>query len=73
MGIGQPGMNGLEATRRLRVEWPSLKVVILTIHADPEYVLQARRVGASGYLLKTAASPELASALRAVQGGEAMF
>ena len=73
MDIGLPGMNGLEATRRLRAEWPALKVVILTIHSDPEYALQARRWGACGYLLKTAASLELASALQAVQRGEEVF
>lgn len=73
MDIGLPGLNGLEATRRLRAEWPSLKVVILTIHSDPEYALQARRWGACGYLLKTAASLELASVLQAVQRGEEVF
>lgn len=73
MDIGLPGMNGLEATRRLRAEWPAMKVVILTIYADPEYAQQARRWGACGYLLKTAANLELASVLQAVQRGEEVF
>ena len=68
--IGMPGMNGLEATTRVLRELPGLRVIILSMHTNEEYVLQAMRAGASGYLLKKAATAELESAIRAVARGE---
>lgn len=73
MDIGMPGMNGLEATRRLRQIVPDVRVIILTIYDDEEYALQALRSGASGYLLKNAPSPELVQALESVCRGEMLF
>ncbi|MBI3045515.1 MAG: response regulator transcription factor [Betaproteobacteria bacterium] len=70
MDITMPGMNGLEATLRLKKDHPGIKVIILSMHASEEYVLQALRAGASGYLLKDAATLELALALKAVSRGE---
>lgn len=70
MDIGLPGLNGIEATARIVKEHPSVKVVILSMHANEEYIRQALRAGASGYLLKDAAPVELELALRAVARGE---
>jgi len=70
MDIGLPGMSGLEATTLLRQQVPQTKVIILTIYDDKEYVLQALRAGARGYILKTAPSTELIRAVEGVQQGE---
>jgi DNA-binding NarL/FixJ family response regulator len=70
MDITMPGMNGLEAATQLKKHHPEVKVIVLSMHASEEYVLQALRAGASGYLLKDAATLELALALRSVARGE---
>jgi DNA-binding NarL/FixJ family response regulator len=70
MDITMPGLNGLEATVRVAREFPQVRVIILSMHAVEEYVLQALHAGASGYLLKHAAPVELALALKAVVRGE---
>ena len=68
--IGMAGLNGLEAAARIRKNFARVRVVILSMHANEEYVVQALRTGASGYLLKDAATTELDLALRAVVRGE---
>jgi DNA-binding NarL/FixJ family response regulator len=70
MDIAMPGLNGLEATRRLVKEFPAIRVLILSMHKNEEYVWQALRAGAVGYLLKDADLAELALALTAVTRGE---
>lgn len=70
MDIGLPGLNGIEATARIVKEHPQVKVVILSMHANEEYIRQALQAGAAGYLLKDAAPAELELALRAVTRGE---
>ena len=70
MDIGMPGLNGLEATIRLIRELPKVRVIILSMHQDEEYVWKALKAGASGYLLKKAATAELATALQRVALGE---
>jgi DNA-binding NarL/FixJ family response regulator len=70
MDITMTGLNGLEATARSVKEFPSVKVIILSMHANEEYVMQALRAGASGYLLKDAATVELGLALQAVSKDE---
>ena len=70
MDISMPGLSGLEATARLRKEWPDTKVIILSMHQSEEYVRQALRQGASGYLLKDCAPNELEMAIKAVCRGE---
>jgi DNA-binding NarL/FixJ family response regulator len=70
LDIDMPGLNGLEAARRLRAESPQVRVVILSVHDNEEYVRQALRAGAAGYLLKDAAPAELTLALQAVARGE---
>lgn len=70
MDIAMGGMNGLEATARLLKEFPQLRIIILSMHANEEYVRQALHAGAAGYLLKDAATTELEVAVRAVARGE---
>jgi DNA-binding NarL/FixJ family response regulator len=71
MDIAMPGLNGLEATRRLRAAMPEVQIVVLTMHADREYVTEVVQAGAAGYVLKQAAGQELVKALRAVRDGAA--
>jgi DNA-binding NarL/FixJ family response regulator len=70
MDIAMKGITGLEAAAQMRERHPDVKVVILSMHSGEEYVLQALRAGAAGYLLKDAATGELELALRSVMRGE---
>jgi len=70
MDVGMPGLNGLEATQRISKEFPNVRVLILSMYANEEYVLRALRVHASGYLLKKSATAELERAIHTVAKGE---
>ena len=70
MDIAMSGLNGLEATSRIVKEFPQVRVIILSMHKSEEYVLQALRNGARGYLLKDASPSELELAIRTVSHGE---
>ena len=70
LDIAMPGLNGLEAAERIHNEVPKTKVIILSMHAKEEYVAQALKAGASGYLLKDAATTELDLALKVVAQGQ---
>ena len=70
MDIAMKGMNGLEATAQLRQDYPDCSVIILSMHASGDYVEQALRAGANGYMLKDAATMELQLALAAVKRGD---
>ena len=70
MDIAMPGLNGLEATAHIARDCPDVRVIILSMHADEEYVRQALRAGASGYLLKNAAPEELKFAIQSVMQGK---
>jgi DNA-binding NarL/FixJ family response regulator len=70
MDISMPGLNGLQALARITKDFPLVRVIILSMHPNDEYVLQALKSGASGYLLKRAATAELPVALKSVVGGE---
>jgi DNA-binding NarL/FixJ family response regulator len=70
MDIKMAGMNGLEATTRITRDHPGVRVVILSMYANEEYIIQALRAGASGYLLKDAGTAELEVAVRAAARGE---
>lgn len=73
MDISMPGMGGLEATRRIKRLFPAVKVLILTMHANEEYLFQVLQAGGSGYVLKKAADTELIGAIHVVYRGEAFL
>jgi NarL family two-component system response regulator LiaR len=73
MDLVMPGMDGIEATRRVRQIAPSTKVIVLTSFADEEQVFEAIKAGASGYLMKDIRPEELATAIRGVEAGEPML
>jgi len=70
MDISMPGLNGLEATRHILAEQPGVRVVGLSMHSDRRYLRAVFEAGATGYLLKNAASDELVQAIRAVARGQ---
>lgn len=70
MDITMPGLNGLDAAARMAKEFPGVRVIILSMHDNEEYVWRALKAGAAGYLLKKAAMAELATALQRVTLGE---
>jgi DNA-binding NarL/FixJ family response regulator len=70
LDISMPGLGGLEVSAQLREALPEVRVVMLSMHANEEYVLQALRAGAAGYMLKDSATAELELALKAVMQGE---
>lgn len=70
MDISMPGLNGLEAAERMAQEFSKIRVIILSMHNNEEYYWRALKAGASGYLLKKAASAELATALERVVRGD---
>lgn len=70
MDIAMPAMNGFEAMSRILKDLPGTRVVILSMYEDEEFVWRALRLGASGYVAKSAAVAELEAALRAVDSGE---
>jgi DNA-binding NarL/FixJ family response regulator len=71
--LSMPRLNGIEVVRRLREALPDTRVLVLTMHQEDEYVLQAVRAGASGYLVKDSAAAELLSALRSLHAGRGYF
>lgn len=73
MDIAMPLLNGLEATRQIQRDYPQVKVLILTMHENEEYIRQVLAAGALGYVLKDAAAHDLLGAIRAVQRGEAVL
>lgn len=70
LDLSLPGLNGLEVCRRLSKASGSLSILVLTMHAEEEYVAEAFRGGACGYLLKEAASEQLVEAVRKAAAGE---
>lgn len=73
LDIGMPRMNGIEATRTIKREHPGIRVLILSMHEDEEYVRPLMEAGASGYVLKRSATTELVSALRAAYQGHTVL
>ena len=70
LDLSMPGLGGMDVLPTLRKMTPSAKILILTMHDDPQYLRQALKQGASGYVLKKAADAELISAIHAVLRGE---
>jgi DNA-binding NarL/FixJ family response regulator len=73
MDLNMPGLDGIEATRRILEAGPHIAVLVLTMYDEQDSVFDAVRAGARGYLLKGARREELVRAVRAVASGEAIF
>ena len=69
MDIAMPGLNGLEAAKRMTRDFPGVRIIILSMHNNEEYVVRALKAGVAGYLLKKAATAELETALHEVLRG----
>jgi DNA-binding NarL/FixJ family response regulator len=70
MDVSMPRMNGLEATRKLKTQWPETSVLILTAHADQSLLMDAVKAGAAGYVLKGEHPDHVLDAVRAVLDGQ---
>jgi Response regulator containing a CheY-like receiver domain and an HTH DNA-binding domain len=70
MDITMPDMNGIEATKQIKRIQPDVKILVLTMHEHDEYVFQALRAGASGYMLKEALDTELITAIHVIKSGQ---
>lgn len=70
MDVAMPDLNGIDATRQLTKDYPSLKILALSTHSDHSYVREMLRAGAAGYLLKDCYFDELLFAIRAIQAGQ---
>ncbi len=73
LDVRMPGQSGIEIAKRLKREWPDVKVIILTTYDDDEFLFGALRAGADGYLLKSASPEILASSIRQVSRGERLL
>jgi DNA-binding NarL/FixJ family response regulator len=73
LDLTMPGLNGLEAVRRIHAELPAIRILVLTVHDEQEYVLPVVRAGAAGYLVKDSAAAELLAAVRALASGQGYF
>ncbi|WP_369367836.1 response regulator transcription factor [Streptomyces sp. CG4] len=73
MDLHMPGMDGVEATRRLKAERPATAVVVLTTYTDDDSILAALEAGATGYLTKNASAADIHRAIEAAVGGHAML
>ncbi len=70
MDVGMPGLDGMEATRKIKARHPAVSVLVVTAHPSPDYVLDAVRAGAAGYILKTATRAQIFDAIRRVLHNE---
>lgn len=71
--ISMPGMNGLEALQKVKKQYPTIKCIVLTMHEEREYIMNALKTGAEGYLLKSIEGPELEKAIQVVFHGGKYF
>jgi len=70
MDVGMPELNGVDATRRIRTEYPRVKVIALSTHTDRRYVHHMLEAGATGYVLKISAHEDILRAIRAASAGK---
>ena len=70
LDLSMPDMDGITVTKELHIQYPELRILILTVHEDEGLLREAIRSGASGYILKHAAEKELIEAIKRVMGGE---
>lgn len=73
MDISMPGLNGVEATVKIKQTFPDVRIIIYSMFSNKEYIIQLFRVGISGYVLKQKSSSDLMMALNAVKGGGTYF
>lgn len=73
MDIKLPQINGIEATRMIKEKWPHIEIVILSMYDEDEYVMEAVKAGASGYLLKDVTHEQLFETVRVVHAGGSMM
>ena len=73
MDVRMPDLDGLAATRAIKQECPGTSVILVTMHENPDYLLEAIKAGAAGYVLKGATKRELVSAVRRVLAGESVL
>ena len=73
MDIDMPGMNGIDATKQVKMYYPSTRILILSMYDNLEFILDVLRAGASGYVLKNAENLDLPSAVRALAMGSAYY
>lgn len=73
MDISMPSLNGFEATRQIRKGHPGIRILVLTMHTNEEYIFEILQAGASGYVLKKSAPSDLVSAINAVYQGSAFL
>lgn len=70
LDISMPMLNGIDAARQIRKDLPEAKIIFLTMHSDPDYVREALRAGAAGFVLKSSAGAELLEAIHTVLQGK---
>jgi DNA-binding NarL/FixJ family response regulator len=73
MDVSMPGLNGIEAARQIHAGCPEVHLLMLSMHADMEYIHRAMMAGAQGYILKESAGSEVLQAIRAVLAGKTYF
>jgi two-component system NarL family response regulator len=73
MDISMPRMNGVEATRRIKLEQPQIGIVVLTMYEEEEYIFDLVKAGATGYMLKNSDSSQIIKAIRSTYQGESML
>jgi DNA-binding NarL/FixJ family response regulator len=73
LDMSMPGKSGIELIKQVRAEKPRLRIMVLSMHQEPQYAVRAIKAGASGYLTKESASAQLVSAIRKVAGGGAFI
>jgi DNA-binding NarL/FixJ family response regulator len=69
LDVAMPGRNGIETLKLVKVEWPKLPVLILSMYPEDQYAFRALRAGASGYLTKQAAADQIVAAIRTIYRG----
>src|SRR5688572_17225459 len=69
LDMSMPGLSGLDLIKRLKVEKPKLRILVLSMHGEQQYAARALKAGAAGYLNKDSASDQLLGALRKIAGG----